>query len=560
MVVLVMVVGSALDALGVAMVMPLIKVIQNPEALQQRLPWLRGWVPQPTNVKLLVVIGLALVIFYIIKNLILAGSTYQQARFIYRTQTAISLRLLNGYLRAPWTFYLQHNSAELLRNLTQDVIVMSSNVLYPLLVLITEGLVTLAILGMLILVDPVTSATALAVLGLSSALFYWLIRHQTDVLGKRHETARGNMIRWLNQGIGGNKEIRVLGREAFFVDAYAKDSDQAAEAAIYVLVVSQLPRFYLETLIAMGVFAAMLSASMRGQMGASFMPTLALLGAATFRLVPAINRAISTVANIRYHRHAVATVHRDMKALTAGLADGGPHTTSLPRLSFTRQLEVQDVSYQYAGASAEALSHVSFVIPRGASIAVEGPSGAGKTTLVDVILGLLPPSAGRVVVDGVNIRSDVRAWQRIIGYIPQAIYLADVSIRSNVAFGIPEERIDDQLVWRALRHAQLDDVVKALPEGFNTAIGEHGIRLSGGQRQRLGIARALYHDPEVLVLDEATSSLDSETEDEVTRAIQGLRGRKTLIIISHRRSTTAKCDVKYMLQCGALVRTITAAV
>ena len=268
--------------------------------------------------------------------------------------------------------------------------------------------------------------------------------------------------------------------------------------------------------------------------------------------MPSLNRVIGMVATIRFHRSAVNAVHSDLSLLEKTVALGDPHRVSSCELAFEHRIDLREISFRYPNANQDVLSHVSLVIPKGCSTAFTGPSGAGKTTVADVILGLLEPTSGQVLIDGRDIRDDLSAWQRQIGYIPQFIYLTDDSIRRNVAFGVNDNEIDDTKVWAALRYAQLEELVQDSPEGLDTCVGERGVRLSGGQRQRIGIARALYHDPEVLVLDEATSSVDTETEKEIIKAVEQLSRKKTLIIIAHRPSTVEKCDMKYEVKSGKI--------
>lgn len=363
------------------------------------------------------------------------------------------------------------------------------------------------------------------------------------------------MIKWVNQGLGGVKESRVLGREGYFVDAYRASSAGYARAMRYLATVSQLPRLYLETLVAGGILLLLGVAMARHEGSEVVVPTLALFGAAAFRLLPSVNRIIASITNIRYHESAVEVIHRDM-GLMAGA--GAHREADAPgpggELQFAHDIELRDVCFQYPESNVTTLNGVSLVILKGSAVALVGPSGAGKTTLVDVLLGLLQPTSGAVLVDGQDVHAHLRSWQRRIGYIPQVIYLSDDTLRRNVAFGVPDPDIDDEKVWKALESAQLAGLVRAWPDGLTAVVGERGVRLSGGQRQRIGIARALYHDPEVLVLDEATSSLDGATERDIMSAIEALAGNKTLIVIAHRLSTVERCDRTYWIRDGRFER------
>lgn len=554
--VIVTIVCSLLETAGVALFYPFLSTVQDPVAMQARLlshpatSFLGVW--SPTTLTLAA--SVALLVFFLLKNIAVYYSIRQQSHFIYLTQAALATRLFRRYLTAPWAFHLRRNPSDLLRTLTHDVAILFGNVLLSYVTLCSEGLVAFLVLLLLLTVDPMTSTVAITLLGASAFLFYRQNRDRSSTFGREQQQARGEMIRWVNQGLGGTKEIRVLGREEHFVDNYRRSAERVGQASVHLNVISQAPRLFFETLLAGGLVVAVGLAVARGESGASLLPTLALIGAATFRLLPAANRVVSTIANIRYHRASVEATATDFRELARVTVTTGHAMPDKPRVPLSCAITVNDVSYQYEGMSTWAVNQVSFSLPKGAVVAIEGRSGAGKSTLLDVLLGLLPPASGRVCVDDKDIQPDIRAWQRSIGYIPQNIYLSDASIRANVAFGLPDEAIDDARVWRALDDACLSDVVRQLPEGLLAEVGERGIRLSGGQRQRLAIARALYHDPDLLVLDEATTALDDETESEVIAALDRFRGRKTMLVISHKPTTTAHCDFRILLENGRLVR------
>jgi ABC-type multidrug transport system fused ATPase/permease subunit len=540
------VLGSALEVLSVSLLFPLIALFQSQGS--DTPSW---WVTQVISRGILtreqlIPVGAAIVLAVVIgKNAYLTALTYYQYRFLYGSQAALSNRLFASYISAPWVVHLRRNSAEFLRNITTEVTLLYGNVLNPLISIVTESLVTVAMIGLLMFVDPVSSTVAAVLLGASGAVFYKAIRKRIDGYGRAQQAAGVELIRWVNRGLGGVKEIKVLNRQAFFVDGYAAESHRYAHASMFLGTVSQLPRFFLETLIVGAILVLTLVMSLTGNESSRLLPVLALFAAAMYRLIPALNRIVAAVANIRYHASAVKVVREDLIALpykeTAAAPEGG---------AFVGAVELDHVSYQYPTADRPSTVDVSVTVPRGSCVAFVGPSGGGKTTLVDLIIGLLHPTAGRVLVDGHDISENLPAWQRKIGYIPQNIYLSDDTIRRNVAFGIPESEIDDQRVHEALRDAQLSEVVNRLPGGINHNVGEHGLRLSGGQRQRIGIARALYHRPEVLVLDEATSSLDAAAEKEVMDAVAALVGSRTILIISHRESSVQMCTSRYTVNDG----------
>lgn len=546
--------GAGLEVLGIGFVLPLISFMSDPATIANypRLMELFGLFNVKTSREILVYscfIGLGL---FIVKNVYLSALMMFQFRVIYDKQASLSSQLLSAYLHSPWTLHLQRNTAELLRNVSHEVSLLFGNVLNPLTVLITEGLITLAITILLIAIEPVAASAALLFLGGVSLGFYRWIQVKCDSAGAEQQRYRLGMLQSINQALGGIKETKVLGREEFFLGAYRANIDGYVRSHKFLWLMSQLPRLFLETLLVSGMLLVSAVLLWGNQGTSAVLPTLSLFGAAAFRLMPSVNRILSSFANIRYHRSSVNVVHDDLKLWKE--AEGQPlsSSTGAGRLPFVQEIELRDVCFRYPGTHHEALCHVDIVIPRGAAAAFTGPSGAGKTTTIDVILGLLKPSSGAVLVDGRNIHENLEAWQQLIGYVPQFIYLSDDTIRRNVAFGLPDEAIDDARVWQAIKFAQLEELVRELPEGLETVVGERGVRLSGGQRQRIGIARALYHNPEILVFDEATSSLDTDTEREISQAIERLGGEKTLIIIAHRLSTVEKCDLKFTLESGKL--------
>jgi len=397
--------------------------------------------------------------------------------------------------------------------------------------------------------EPVGAVVVAVILGGSTLLFQRLTRKALRRWGKARQHHEIEKYRHLQQGLGGIKDAKILGCEAAFVSEYDRHNLAAARVIQRQNMLVQVPRLWFELVAVCGLSLLSLILLLKDTSTRSFIPTLGLFGAAAFRLMPSVNRLTNSWQSINY---GTATVSRLRDELSLPAGDCPP--THAVRIAFRDCIELRDVSFRYPNAGSNACTGISMRIPRGSSIGLIGTSGAGKSTLVDVILGLLEPLHGAVMVDGTDIRSALRGWQGIIGYVPQSIYLSDDSIRCNVAFGDAKDDIDDKAVARALRAARLDEFIKSLPDGMNTLVGERGVRLSGGQRQRIGIARALYRNPDVLVLDEATSALDTATEQGIMEAVNSLHGDKTLIIVAHRLSTVAECDLLYKLEKGCLVQ------
>jgi ABC-type multidrug transport system fused ATPase/permease subunit len=352
----------------------------------------------------------------------------------------------------------------------------------------------------------------------------------------------------LRQGLGGAKDVKLLGREATFLDAFQTHNVRSAQVNQYQAMTQMLPRLWLELLAVAGLATLVVAMLAQGREMTAVMPTLGLFAAAAFRLMPSVNRVLNSLQVLRYCMPVVDVLHEELK-----LAPPEPPTRSGKSPSLMSEIRLDDVEFTYPTGATPALSGVSLAVRKGESVGFVGPSGSGKSTLVDIVLGLLTPDTGTVLVDGADIQGDLRAWQDQIGYVPQSIYLTDDTLRRNVAFGLPDDAIDEAAVRRAIRAAQLEEFVASLPLGFDTLVGEQGVRLSGGQRQRIGIARALYHDPAVLVLDEATSALDTATEKGVIEAVTALHGRKTVLIVAHRLSTVAHCDRLFRLEQGRVV-------
>jgi ATP-binding cassette subfamily C protein len=391
---------------------------------------------------------------------------------------------------------------------------------------------------------------AIGLIGGASLAFYRHFRARLHRLGGRQQIEAGEMFKWAAQALGGIKETIILGREQFFIDTYARHMAAFSRSDTLLQAIGTLPRLFVEALVICGLVLVVVVLVRSGTPLGAVFPTLALFGVAALRLMPSVTRILGALTIIKFHQPVVDAVARDLAE--GGAKQGLPGPAAAPRVALTGQIEARAVSYTYAGASVPALREISIRIAKGSMVAFVGRSGAGKSTLVDLLIGLHPPSGGAVLVDGRDIAAQVGGWQQNIGYVPQSIFLTDDTLRRNVAFGLDDEKIDDAGVMRALEAAQLGDFVRSLPEGLDAMVGERGSRLSGGQRQRIGIARALYRDPEVLVLDEPTTALDRPTADDVAAVLVSLAGRKTLLLIAHQMSTVRLCQKIFLLRDGAL--------
>ena len=545
-----MFVGMLLETLGIGLVLPALAVLTRGD-IAERVPaaaTVLAWMGNPTRAALVTRVMLGLVFIYVFKNVFLAFVIWQQNRFAFGVQASLSQRVFGIYLRQPYTFHLQRNSAQLIHNVTREVELFTYNGILSAILLITEGLVILGIATLWFIVEPVGASFVVAVLGGATLVFHRLTRGRLLKWGEQRLRHEGLRVQHLQQGLGGVKDVKLLGREDEFLAQYSMHSSGSAMVGKYQATVQQLPRLWIEILAIVALATLVLTMQARGRDIGSMIPALGLFGAAAFRLMPSANRVIGAIQAIRYALPGMQILVHEV-ALESSVQHQAAQRAKRTH-ELTSDIRLEHVTYAYPEAARSALHGVSVIVRRGESVGFVGPSGSGKTTLVDVILGLLSPSRGSVLVDGAPIQHDVRAWQDRIGYVPQTIFLTDDTLERNIAFGIKQEEIDDVAVKRAIRAAQLEEFVASLPDGLKSMVGERGVRLSGGQRQRIGIARALYHDPDVLVLDEATSALDTPTERSVMDAVTALKGQKTIIVVAHRLSTVEHCDRLYRLEAG----------
>lgn len=558
-----MLLGAIFEALGIAAIFPFIAIATDQQSVFRygALYQVYRLTGLDSTRAFLIWVGAGLIVVYLLKAAYLIYVSYLQHSFFVRRRIAISRQLLAGYLTRPYTFHLQRNSADMQRVLNSDVQHLFNGVVPPVFRLLVECMVVVAIATVLLVIEPIPAILAIGMVSIAGILISRASRKQVAASGAEQTARFGEMIRWVNQALGGVKETKVLGREHFFVDGYAHASVDFARAARTYGMASELPRLTIETLTVVAVLGSVVVMLVSVTDLQRAIPTIGLFAMAAVRLMPSLNRIAAGAAALRFFHASIEAVDRDLREIkTSGgeprsesASTDDPFPPRAARNGLRDSIEVRGVSYRYPGAAKETLKDVSFVIPKGHAVAFAGPSGAGKTTLVDLILGVLTPDTGEVLVDGRNIRHDPRAWQSIVGYIPQTSYVLDDTIRRNVAFGVPEARIDDRRVERALEIAQLSTLVDGLPEKQHTYVGEHGVRLSGGQRQRLGVARAVYSAPEVLVLDEATSAVDRQTEHEMLEAIASLGSELTTIAVSHRVYTLKACDTIFLLRDGQLI-------
>lgn len=545
-----MFIGMVLETLGAGLVVPALALLTQQD-FTVRYPTLQPVLRalgNPSQQTLVIGGMLILAGVYLVKAVFLTFLAWRQSRFAFGVQGELSQRLFTLYLRQPYTFHLQRNSAQLIRNAINEVSVFIFKAIVPGMLLLTESLVMLGLCSLLLVIEPLGAVIVASVLGAAAWGFHCLTRGRIARWGETRLHHEGLRIQHLQEGLSGAKDVKLLGRESEFLDQYRVHNVQSARVGGRMHTIQQLPRLWLELLAVSGLAILVISMLAQNRALEAVLPTLGLFAAVAFRLMPSVNRVLGAVQSLRYGMPVIDTLCTEFKLVVPDVA-----VTKRSVVPFRATLELNHITYAYPGVAEPVLKDISLAIQHGESVGFIGASGAGKSTLVDILLGLLAPDRGEVRVDGNDIQKNLRNWQDQIGYVPQSIFLTDDTLRRNVAFGLSDKQIDNAAVQRAIRAAQLEEFVDSLPDGLETFVGERGIRLSGGQRQRIGIARSIYHDPAVLVLDEATSSLDTETECGVMQAITALQGSKTILIIAHRLSTVEHCNRLYRLYEGRLV-------
>jgi ABC-type multidrug transport system fused ATPase/permease subunit len=534
-----------LETFSLGLIIPFIGLLSQ-ENYRESIPAVFEFFGNPSQRDMLLYAMVAIAVVYVLKSIFLYYSAYTQRRFIYQTSGRLTQAAFETYLRQPYAYHLERNSATLIRNVENARSIIGGG-LDPALVLLTDGLVATGLFLMLLVVEPLGTLCVLVLFIVAGLGFQLSTRERIAQWGKARKFHAGKVLQHLQQGLSGAKEIKMLGRERKFLDDHEAHLKVSLDVDRRYVMLQSLPRLFFEAVAVVGLAVLVIIMVSSGDEIKDILPTLGLFAATAFRVMPSIGRVIASVQTIGYNKAFMKTVYSD------SLLPRDVSQSESSHLSFKREIEVRNVSFEYASAHRPSLSGVNIKIGKGEAVGIIGASGAGKSTLVDVLLGLLSPENGEILVDGVDIQNNLRSWQDHIGYVPQTIYLVDDTLARNVAFGLPDDLVDHDAVARSIKAAQLDEFVATLPDGINTIVGERGVRLSGGQRQRIGIARALYNDPEILVLDEATSSLDTETEQGVMDAVKELLGTKTIVIIAHRTTTVSYCTKVYKMDKAQIV-------
>lgn len=541
--------GAGVELVSLSSVLPFVEMITEPETMMDNeYVQMVSRITGVTEFSALVILMCGLIIMlFVVKNIYVVFLSNFQYRFTYYGLRDLSSKVMNGYMEKSYPFFLNHNSAELLKSVQTD-----TNMFYVTVLngtqLISECIVSFVLVIYLIIKDPVIAVSMAVVLGIFAMGFMSIFRKAFKRMGNEYRVFVEDQIKCMHQSFGGIKEIKISDNEQFFKEQFWDIAAGLAKNQVKNGLYNAIPKPMMETMVIAVILVIVAVKTASGNSAASFIPVITVFALAAFRLLPSVNKISSYVGVIMYNKVAVEAVYNEVNEMRQNVFQR--ENTVEEEINFHKAISLNDVVFAYDGAEKNVIDHVSLEIQKNTSVAFIGPSGAGKTTIVDVMLGILKNQEGSITVDGTDIRNAMSGWHKKTGYIPQVIYLMDDTIRNNIAFGVKPEIIDDQRVWKALEEAQLKEFVEKLDEGLDTMVGELGTRLSGGQRQRIGIARALYRQPELLVLDEATSALDNETEKAVMEAIDSLHGKLTLIIIAHRLTTIKNCDVVYEIKDG----------
>ena len=551
-IIVLMLAGAVLETASVSLIVPLMTTIMNPDFFTENkyAALVCRWLDLHSANTFMIAVLIGLIMLFLGKDIFLFFEYYVQSRFICNNRLATQQKLMHAYLNKPYEFYLNASTGEIIRIITADV-QSAFNLLQSILDFFTEFAVSMALIIAIVIVDWQMATLTAAILILEMLLIYKVIKPVLRSAGESKQRNDAYSNKWILQSLEGIKEVKVSKKEDYFEEQYVSYSKKANSAEKTSRVLQNAPRLMIEAVTISSLLGMIAILLMRGRDIATLMPQLSAFAVAAVRLLPAVNRISTALNSIAFYAPTLDHLEDNLGELKENAAaDDVAQNDS--KISFDNDCHIKDVSFRYPNSEKNVLEKADMRIPVGKSIGIVGSSGAGKTTVVDILLGLLQTDDGQVLVDGKDIFCNYDSWLAQLSYIPQTIYMLDDTIRANVAFGVPKDRISDSQIWHALEEAQLKEFVQGLPDGLDTMIGERGVRLSGGQRQRIGIARALYTDPKLLIFDEATSALDNETEAAIMEAINSLHGKKTMIIIAHRLTTIEECDMIYRVENGKI--------
>lgn len=558
-------IGGALETLGVSMMLPVVNVLMDPQSVMEN-----AYVIKIVDIlhiqsarQLMVIMLSTLIGLFVLKNAYLLLQTYVQNTFVTRNRNRMISRVMREFLNRPYEEYLGADIPTVFR-LTDSDIPNAFQLILVMIQMVTEIVVSALICIVLVIISPGMSLFIVVIFLGMTLMITKVLKPRLNEIGRRNQSIQSRIAKWRIQSIYGLKDVKVLHREEFFVRNYYESGALGADVARNYAVLNNLPRLLIETVFIAAMLLFIMIYILQGRDISVLIPQLSAFAVAAIRVMPGTNRINTYLSQIAYsqpcldylYENLTDAMKKDVNGSVTGLEHSGQDgKAKQPGMHLQDKIVLDHISFTYPNTEKPILTDAHMEVKKGQSVGIMGPSGAGKSTVVDILLGLLHAQQGTITCDGKNIFEDYASWLSQIGYIPQSIYLIDESIRDNIAFGIDADKIDDKRIWEVLEEAQLKSFVEELPEGLDTTIGDRGVRISGGQRQRLGIARALYHNPEILVFDEATSALDGDTEKAVMDAVNSFHGKKTMVIIAHRLNTIAKCDVIYKVEGEKIMET-----
>lgn len=543
---------ASLDTIGVASILPFIAVLSNPQLIEtnQILSMFYKLGNFQTHQEFFFILGLLVFLMLTSSLVFKALTTYFQIRFTLMREYTISRSLIEGYLHQPYEWFLNQNSSDLGKNILSEVNKITSGIIIPMLDLIAQSCVAALLVALLLFVDPFLSLIVAVVLGCSYSLVYKYVRSLLGRIGKERVAANKNRFISTDEAFGGIKEVKLANLESVYIKKFSDAAEIFARNQSLAQVIERIPRFVLEAIAFGGMLLIILYLLSMDYSFVNIIPIIALYAFAGYRLLPAIQQIYAALAQIRFSEPSLHILYDDIVKLSLP-----KKAASNEKISFKDNIVLDDIYYNYPNSIKKTLNNINISIPAKTTVGLVGVTGSGKTTVVDLILGLLKPHGGSLKVDGKIIeQKNIRSWQKLVGYVPQQIFLTDDSVEANIAFGVDPSDLDQAALERAAMISNINDfILNELPLGYKTIIGERGIRLSGGQRQRIGIARALYHNPQVLVFDEATSALDNLTEKAIMDSVQNLTKKITIIIVAHRLTTVKMCEKIYHLENGTVI-------
>lgn len=552
-----MTVSALISVVGIASILPFLSLITNQALIQDNkfLNWFYLILNFQSANKFLIFTGAVVLFVLIVSNLLTFLTDWGLFRFSWARDFTMSKRLLERYLYQPYVFFLNQNTSELGKNILTEVQQTVKGVVIPLMQICSNGIVAFLIFTMLVAVEPLLAISVMVIIGGGYAIIYVIIKKKLNKTGKQRFRANAERFKAVDEAFGGIKQLKLLGCEEVFIKRYSKPCSDYVRHNATNQIISEIPRYIMEIFAFGGMIIVVIFLLATDRGFQEVLPLMGFFAFAAYRLMPALQKIFTSIASIRFNTASLNALYQDMYSFNNQLSQTTSCRQKYPILHLQKDLTLKEITFSYPGTTIPVIDNLNIKIDTNTSVAFVGVTGTGKTTIVDIILGLLRPDSGNILVDGLEITDEnLPSWQKNLGYIPQDIFLQDDTVTRNIAYGVHYEDIDMEAVERAASIANIHDfVMEGLPNGYQTIVGERGVRLSGGQRQRIGIARALYHDPEVLVLDEATSALDGATEKAVFAAIQNIAKTKTFVIIAHRLTTVKNCDVIYVLEEGKIV-------